>query len=524
MTENNFQIESASVSDRGLSEKRPQNEDSFLELNERGVFAVADGVGGAQAGEVASQMAVEILGEAFINLQQSGDAEDIMKIAIERANEAIYQMSHDLAQLSTMATTVVALHVAGNIATIGHVGDSRLYRLDPKGNFYRETQDHSVVEEEVRAGRMTQEQAAHHPSRNVISRALGADHSVEVDLKTIMIEPNTTFLLCSDGITRHIDDFQLRELLMFKDTPANICRRMKEICYERGAEDNLTAVIARVNEATVNNFAPDKAAVPTEIEEPTVAAVRPPTVAAMLAENKLEDEDDSPTQPLVMPFRETPQDSVPDYIEETQPPIVTNDRLTDETRAQISEIRAEKSSQTPPVVYEEPVNDIHTTSGKMSGLLSSILLLILGGAIGAGIYYFLAQNNRSSETTNVTPVAAPQTFPAKSEFDSFENLRRSVDENPNGYIGTNAATTQDAEGLYLLGRAYLLTAKYPEAKKSLEEAKNKLAQSKTVNNKVLNSDIALGLAIVDESRAQNKFQSQVNGGNSNTQSTSNANQ
>lgn len=94
-----------------------------------------------------------------------------MKIAIERANEAIFQMSHDLTQLSTMATTVVALHVAGNIATIGHVGDSRLYRLDPKGNLYRETQDHSVVEEEVRAGRMTAEQAVNHPSRNVISRA-----------------------------------------------------------------------------------------------------------------------------------------------------------------------------------------------------------------------------------------------------------------------------------------------------------------------------------------------------------------
>ncbi len=114
-------------------------------------------------------------------------------------------------------------------ATIGHVGDSRLYRLDPKGDFFRETEDHSVVEEEVRAGRMTAAQALNHPSRNVISRALGADSTVEVDMKTIMFEPHTTFLLCSDGITRHIDDFQLRELLLFKDTPANICNRMKEL-------------------------------------------------------------------------------------------------------------------------------------------------------------------------------------------------------------------------------------------------------------------------------------------------------
>ncbi len=84
MTENNFQIDSAAVSDKGLSEKRPQNEDSFLELNERGLFAVADGVGGAQAGDVASQMAMEILAEAFANLKKDGDVEEMMKIAIER--------------------------------------------------------------------------------------------------------------------------------------------------------------------------------------------------------------------------------------------------------------------------------------------------------------------------------------------------------------------------------------------------------------------------------------------------------
>src|SRR5688572_28660099 len=100
--ENNFQIDSAAISDRGLSEKRPQNEDSYLELSGQGVFAVADGVGGAQAGDVASQMAMEILGEAFANLQNGSDPEDVMKLAIERANGAIFQMSQDLAQFSTM--------------------------------------------------------------------------------------------------------------------------------------------------------------------------------------------------------------------------------------------------------------------------------------------------------------------------------------------------------------------------------------------------------------------------------------
>jgi protein phosphatase len=121
---------SAAVSDRGLSENRPHNEDSFLELTEHGLFAVADGVGGAQAGEVASQMAVEILAEAFINMSANADPEETMRIALDRANEAIFQMSHDLPQLSSMATTIAALHVNGDIATIAHVGDSRVYRMD----------------------------------------------------------------------------------------------------------------------------------------------------------------------------------------------------------------------------------------------------------------------------------------------------------------------------------------------------------------------------------------------------------
>jgi len=505
MTANNFQIDSASVSDRGLSEKRPENEDSFLELTERGLFAVADGVGGAQAGDVASQMAMEILGEAFINGRKGGDAEELMKIAIERANEAIYQMSHDLAQLSTMATTVVALHIEGTIATIGHVGDSRLYRLDPKGNFFRETQDHSVVEEEVRAGRMTQEQAANHPSRNVISRALGAEHSVEVDMKTIMIEPDTIFLICSDGITRHIDDFQLRELLLFKDTPENICGRMKELCYERGAEDNLTAVIARVTDKVVENFAGVSTERSIAIEEATVATARPQTENVVIENQPFVEE--TPTQPLLMP-------------------IVSNAELNDSIRVSSQNIvgtRIEpKDAESQDVFVQEPVRDEkiyradETSGGKLGRLLSSILFLIVGGIIGAGIYYLFLQNNRQPEIPQLTQMQS-----SKPDYESFENLRRSVDSNPNAYINTNANITQDAEGLYLLGRAYLLTEKYPEAKKSLEEAKNKLAQSNVVNSKVLTNDIALALAIVEESAAQSKFQNQINSGNSNTQNNTN---
>src|SRR4028119_858027 len=128
-------VEIASVTDRGLSQKRPLNEDSMLVDEERRIFAVADGVGGAQAGEVASQTAVEVLGEAFRHHKDGDDIEDLMEIAIQRANASIYQMSHDQRQLSMMATTIVALHLDGRQATIGHVGDSRLYGLTPEGRW-----------------------------------------------------------------------------------------------------------------------------------------------------------------------------------------------------------------------------------------------------------------------------------------------------------------------------------------------------------------------------------------------------
>src|SRR5436305_12369805 len=262
----NVHIEVAAISDRGLSEKRPLNEDSFLSDPERRIFAVADGVGGAQAGEVASKTAVEVLDEAFRHQVDSTDIEDLMEIAIQRANVSIFQMAQDSPNFSAMATTIVALQVDGHVATIGHVGDSRLYRLSPDGKLHRETADHSVVEEEVRAGRMTPEQAATHPSRNVISRALGAEAGVEVDMRTIEVEDGTLFLLCSDGITRHIPDQEIRDLLMSGQSLDDVCAEMKRRCYARGAEDNLTAVIVRVGDAP-NAFAHD--------DERTIIATRP---------------------------------------------------------------------------------------------------------------------------------------------------------------------------------------------------------------------------------------------------------
>lgn len=514
MTENNNKIQSAAISDKGLSEKRPQNEDSFLEMNARGLFAVADGVGGAQAGDVASQMAVEQLSEAFNNLKVGGDAEELMKVAIERANQSIYQMSHDLTELATMATTVVALHVAGNIATIGHVGDSRLYRLDAKGNLYRETQDHSVVEEEVRAGRMTETQAANHPSRNIISRALGADFTVEVDMKTIMFEPNTTFLLCSDGITRHITDEEIRALLTSNDALAGVAQKMKEICYERGAEDNLTAVIVKSSGAAAEISTAKKAAGVHDYEEQTIATARAANAAADTAPLEKPSENlptdaaqtseiisnstvvGSKTIPLV-------RDTAPLAAEENIQNVSTANQSVETNKINVP--ATENKIETEVKSYRVSETEESGSSGKLGKILSTLLWLIIGGLAGAGLYHLFLQNNKPPEAP---PVLVRQSD--NIDLTAFENNRRRVDDNPQQFLAANTAPPEDAEDYYLLGRADLYSGKFPEAKQMFTEAKNRLAQTGEVNSKVLANDIETGLLIVEVPFAQDEFKKRMN--------------
>ena len=521
--ENNFNITSASVSDRGLSEKRPENEDSFLVLEERGVYAVADGVGGAQAGDVASQMAVEILSEAFIHQTQEIDAEDVMRAAIEQANSAIHHMANDLPQLSSMATTIVALHVYGNIATIGHVGDSRAYRLDHNGNLRRETHDHSVVEEEVRAGRMTAEQAANHPSKNVISRALGAEEDVDIDLKTIMVEPGTTFLLCSDGITRHIDDAEIGGLLA-NGNPASICDRLKEICYSRGAEDNLTAVVVRVNSEPAHEFA--EAAAAGDGEEQTVASARSPFDAPV----ELDEEEFSGSETVEI-------DELDDHsylMEEPEAAVGEDSRVDLQDYSSSSVI---VPAQQPPIVESAPpvipsprpaprpytpVVEERAPSS-LSKLLSAVLFLLLGAVLGGSAYYFWLGSQPEPPAAEV-PVLTVQKSNNVS-LTAFEEGRRAVDRDPAGYILKNAASTQVAEDYFLMGRAFFLTGKYWEAKRMFTDAKNRLATADPQNAKTLASEISMALAIIESPQATEVFTKDVANANaaSNTSVNSNTN-
>lgn len=511
--ENIFKITSGSVTDRGLSEKRPQNEDSMLEMPQSGIFAVADGVGGAQAGEVASQMAVEILSEAFSNKRPEQDAEAVMRLAISQANSAIYQMAQELPQLSSMATTVVALHINEDVATIGHVGDSRLYRVDREGNLFTETDDHSMVADEVRAGRMTPEQAENHPSKNIINRALGAEPSVVVDLKTIMIEPGTAFLLCSDGITRHVSDAEIKGVLTFGGAPAEVCEYLKDLCYQRGAEDNLTAVVVKVASDRARTEFEGAMRLPDE-EEPTISTAR------TTFEEVVEEDDDNEVLELDTLELSRPEQipAAPSHIAETQEidlspatrepePADINDEIvpveaipvSDETES--VEAKPDQSSHS---MFGGDPEPYEPGSGSAAKVLTALAMLVLGSLIGLGVYHFAL-------APKPVPVADDKLSVMKTEdiaFSSFEKLRRTVDADPAAYV-KEVPPADDSEDYYLIGRAYLLTGDFPKARQAFIEAQKQLSKLPTSNAKVLQADIVTGLMITNDPTLQPRFKQEL---------------
>src|SRR5215471_16633090 len=229
------------ITDKGLNPKRLANEDNLLAMPDRGLFLVADGVGGRLGGAVASQMAVDIFSKVFAQ-HHKDDLRIIVESTIELCNQKIYEGARSNPNLGGMATTLAMVAVEGRRAIIAHVGDSRVYRYDRKGLICL-TEDHSEVGEALRAGLITTEQAAQHPRRNVISRAVGAELEVEPDFREIEIDDQTSFVLCSDGITRHVTDQEIARLMKSEQRPQAICARLKQLCYEGGAEDNLTAIV-----------------------------------------------------------------------------------------------------------------------------------------------------------------------------------------------------------------------------------------------------------------------------------------
>jgi PPM family protein phosphatase len=224
--------------------QRSANEDAYFARAP--VFVVADGMGGAQAGEVASKAAAA----AFSRELPEAPPERLLRETIEAANREIHAQAHADPTLAGMGTTITAAIVdaGGEEVAIGHVGDSRAYRLRG-GRLERLTRDHSLVEELRRKGQLTDAQAEDHPQRSIITRALGPEPEVEVDVQTVAAQPGDVFLLCSDGLTTMIGDEKIAQLLGGAGSMAAAVRALVDEANRAGGRDNITALAFRLEDS-----------------------------------------------------------------------------------------------------------------------------------------------------------------------------------------------------------------------------------------------------------------------------------
>ncbi len=230
--------------DPGL--QRRDNEDSMFA--QAPVFVVADGMGGAQAGEVASRIAIETFEEG---LPESGSPEERLVTAAQTANHRIHELAAAERERAGMGTTLTAAYLDDSDLAIAHVGDSRAY-LFRDGELTRLTQDHSLVEELVRQGKLTPEQAAEHPQRSIITRALGPEPTVNVDTWTYPVRAGDVLLLCSDGLTSMISEAEVASVLAETDDLNLAAERLIAAANEAGGRDNITVVLFRLEEVGVD--------------------------------------------------------------------------------------------------------------------------------------------------------------------------------------------------------------------------------------------------------------------------------
>ena len=231
----------AALTDAGR--KRRRNEDAFVA--DPPLFVIADGMGGAQAGEVASRLAAA----AFREYHEADelDAEARLAATIQEANRRIYERSQADAQTSGMGTTITAALFTGEVVSIGHVGDSRAYRLRD-ARLEQLTHDHSLVGDLVRSGRLSPEEARLHPQRSVITRALGTDPDVDVDTFTVEPEAGDVYLLCSDGLTDMVDDEEIVRLVQEHASLDAAAKALVRAANRRGGDDNVTVILFTLEE------------------------------------------------------------------------------------------------------------------------------------------------------------------------------------------------------------------------------------------------------------------------------------
>lgn len=234
----------AQLTDIGLV--RSLNEDSLCVVPEIGLFAVADGMGGHLAGEVASATALQILEQELGKRLQKGEfPAHAMVDAVQEANRKIFELASRNQQWSGMGTTITACLKQGKVIYIAHVGDSRAYLLR-ESRILQLTEDHSLVRELVRNGGLTEEQAFHHPQRNVLTRALGTAPSLNVDIYHHEVRPGDLLLLCTDGLTSYLRPDEIMHSIHSSPDLYSAARGLVDKSLSAGGKDNITVILVEI--------------------------------------------------------------------------------------------------------------------------------------------------------------------------------------------------------------------------------------------------------------------------------------
>lgn len=234
---------------------RQNNEDNggvFVNKDGHRLAIVADGMGGHKAGDVASEMTVSSLKEIWENtegIQTADAAEEWLRSNILKVNTELFKHAQENSECDGMGTTIEAVIVTNLFTTVAHVGDSRSYILNPSG-FSQITEDHTLVNELVRTGQISEEDAEHHPRKNVILRALGTELDVKIDIKTIMFEEDDYLLLCSDGLSNKVTNEQMSSILQNEDPLEEKASTLISMANENGGEDNITLVILEFDDGS----------------------------------------------------------------------------------------------------------------------------------------------------------------------------------------------------------------------------------------------------------------------------------
>jgi serine/threonine protein phosphatase PrpC len=242
-----------------VGRQRDHNEDAIASDGTMGFVVLADGMGGYKAGEVASEMAVlsitaELMetlenqrpGKFDVALVKQAEAQLIIN-AVNNANDVIYTVSQSQPQCAGMGTTLVVGIFTNNKLLVGHIGDSRMYRLRSQV-LSQITEDHSLLQEQINAGLITAEQAKHSPNKNLVTRALGVDAEVELELNEYDVEVGDIYLLCSDGLTDLVDDEAIQSAInkLMPDMD-NTAQALVHMANENGGKDNISVILVKVN-------------------------------------------------------------------------------------------------------------------------------------------------------------------------------------------------------------------------------------------------------------------------------------